>query len=127
MAFWIFMNVCNFLVPALMIIFGRVFLKHPPKTINGVYGYRSTMSSKNQKTWDFAHQYCGKLWWRIGWFLFAASIFAMLLVLGKDGDTVGIWGTVIETIQCAVLILSIFPTERALRKNFNKDGSRKTE
>lgn len=83
------------------------------------------MSSKNQETWDFAHQYCGKLWWRIGWLMFAASIIAMLPALGKDGDTVGIWGTVIETIQCVVLILSIFPTEKALRKNFNKDGSRR--
>ena len=127
MGFWIFMMLSNFLVPGLMIIFGRVFLKHPPKTINGIYGYRTTMSGKNQETWDFAHQYCGKLWWKLGWILLVISIFAMIPMIGKDTGSVGTWSAVFEMIQCAVMVLSIFPTERALRKNFDKEGNRRTE
>ena len=85
------------------------------------------MSGKNQETWDFAHQYCGKLWWRLGWILFIISIFVMLPVIGKDEGTVGTWGSVFEMIQAAVLLLSIFPTEKALRKNFDKEGNRRKE
>lgn len=125
MAFWIFMTVSNFLIPVLMIIFGKVFLKHPPKTINSIYGYRTTMSSKNQETWDFAHQYCGKLWWKLGWIMFVISIFVMVPVFGKDTETVGMWGSVFEMLQGAVLLISIFPTEKALRKNFDEEGNRR--
>ena len=127
MAFWIFMTVSNFLIPVLMIIFGRVFLKHPPKTINSIYGYRTPMSGKNQETWDFAHQYCGKLWWKLGWIMFVISIFVMVPVFGKDTETVGTWGSVFEMLQGAVLLISIFPTEKALRKNFDKEGNRRME
>lgn len=49
----------------------------------------------------------------------------MLLVLGKDENAVGIAGTVLCTIQLLPLLLSIIPTERALRKTFDKDGNRR--
>ena len=55
MGFWIFMLIMDLLTPAIMIGFGRGFMKHPPKTINMVYGYRTSMSMKNKETWDFAH------------------------------------------------------------------------
>ena len=61
MGFWIFMTVCNFLMPALMVIIGKIWLKHPPKSINSSYGYCTPMSQKNQDTWDFAQAYCGKM------------------------------------------------------------------
>jgi len=126
MFFLIFMTVSNFLIPVFMIIYGKVFLKHPPKIINSIYGYRTTMSGKNQDTWDFAHQYCGKLWWKLGWIMFVVTVIAMLPLLGKDADSVGLWGGIFELVQGAVLIVSIFLTEKALRKNFDKDGNRRT-
>lgn len=53
------------------------------------------------------------------------SVLGMLLVLGKDENAVGIAGTVLCTIQLLPLLLSIIPTERALRKTFDKDGNRR--
>ena len=50
MGFWIAMFVCNLLVPLLMVIFGRIMYKHAPKSINGIYGYRTSMSMKNEDT-----------------------------------------------------------------------------
>ena len=55
MGFWVFMIVADMVMPLLMVIMGRVFVKHPPKTINNVYGYRTVLSRKNQQTWDYAH------------------------------------------------------------------------
>ena len=40
-------------------------------------------------------------------------------------NAVGIAGTVLCTIQLLPLLLSIIPTERALRKTFDKDGNRR--
>lgn len=46
MWFWIFMFLCNLLIPLFMAGFGRVMLKHPPKEINNFVGYRTAMSRK---------------------------------------------------------------------------------
>jgi len=124
MGFWFFMLLSGEMVPALMLLFGRIFCKHPPKSINSIYGYRTSMSMKNTDTWNFAHSYCGRLWWKVGLFLSAGTIIAMLPLIGKESETTGLWGSGIMMIQCAILLISIYPVERALRKNFDKTGKR---
>lgn len=119
MGFWFFMTCSNFTVPVLMIVVGKVLIKNPPKTINGIYGYRTKRSRVNQNTWDFAQLYCGKLWWKIGWIMLPLSIIGMLPVIGKNDDFVGIAGAVIITIQCIIMFVSIFFVERALAKKFS--------
>lgn len=39
MWFWWFILICDCLIPAIMIIAGRMMWKHCPKKINGVVGY----------------------------------------------------------------------------------------
>lgn len=124
MGSWLFMLIINLLIPLMMIVFGWRFMKKPPKKINGIYGYRTTMSMKNQDTWDFAHQYCGKLWFRIGWIMLLLSVVIMLLVLDKE-DSIGTWGSILCMVQCFVIVGTIFPTERALKNTFDKNGTRK--
>ena len=63
MGFWIFMLIMDLLIPFTMIGFGKMFLKKAPDQINYVFGYRTSMSMKNQDTWVFAHHYCGKIWY----------------------------------------------------------------
>lgn len=116
--FWVFMVISNLIVPLLMIGVGRMMMKNPPKTINWVFGYRTSQSMKNQETWDFAQVYCGKLWWKIGWIMLPFSIIGMLPVIGKNDDFVGIVGAIIITIQCIIMFVSIFFVERALAKKF---------
>ncbi len=57
---------------------------------------------------------------------FMIPLVLMLPVIGKSTDTVGWWGGALAMVQCVVLIASIFPVERALNKNFDKDGKPKT-
>ena len=125
MGFWIFMLIMNLLMPLIMIVFGYVFLKGAPKTISHLYGYRTTMSMKNRDTWEFAHSHCGKLWRRIGWVLLVISVAVMLAVMGKAAEIVGLVGCALCVVQVIVIIASIFPTERALKKTFYPDGSRR--
>lgn len=125
MWFWWYMFVCNLLIPAILILAGRMMWKHCPKKINGVLGYRTTRSMKNMDTWKFAHEYCGRLWWKLGWITLVPSIFGQIPFVHSNDDVIGLVGGIICTVQCIVLIVSIFPTEAALKKTFTEDGTRK--
>ena len=62
----VLMMVSDMLIPVIMVGIGLLFVKRPPRIINGAFGYRTRMSMKNEKTWRFAHQYFGRLWLLIG-------------------------------------------------------------
>lgn len=125
MGFWIFMTVKDVLNPLTMIGFGKYFIKRAPKEINDFFGYRTSRSMKNKDTWEFAHHHCGKLWSTLGGIMFFPSVIAMLFVIGKDTNVIGTMGGLISGIQLLFLIGSIFPTERALKNNFDEYGRRK--
>ena len=125
MGFWIYMLCIGLLFPAIMLVMGRYFMKTAPKEINYIFGYRTNMSMKNRDTWEFAHKYIGKLWFRFGWILVPITIIPMLFVLGKSEDIIGTVGAVVVVVDLIILISAIFPTEIALKKTFDKDGNRK--
>lgn len=125
MGFWIFMLVMDLLFPVIMIVMRRYFMKTSPKEINYIFGYRTNMSMKNKDTWDFAHKYIGRLWFYLGLLLIPITVIPMLFVLGGTEDVVGTMGCIICVIALIILIVPIFPTERALKMNFDKDGNRK--
>lgn len=125
MGFWIYMFIMNLLIPFTMIGFGKYFLKKAPKEINPVFGYRTTMSMKNKDTWEFAHRYCGQIWYVCGLILLPLSIVPMLFVIGQSDDTIGTLGAVICLVQIIPLVGAVLPTEKALKKNFDKDGNKR--
>ena len=125
MWFWWFMLCCDMLIPVTMVVFGRWMWKHPPKSVSSVMGYRTSRSMKNEDTWRFAQDYCGRLWWKLGWLLMIPSFLVHIPVYGGSEDTIGTVGGVLVTIQLILLTGSILPTERALKKTFTKDGIRK--
>ena len=125
MGFWVFCLAMDLLIPAMMLLLGRRFLTKPPRTINGTYGYRTRRSMKSQAAWDFAHRTCGRLWSRLGLVLLPLSALVMLPVLGADAGTVGLWCGVVVLVQTAVLLGSIFPVERALKKEFDQFGKKR--
>ena len=125
MGFWLFMLAMNLIIPLSMIFFGKRFMKNAPGQINMLFGYRTTRSTKNQDTWQFAHHFFGRLWYRSGLVLLPLTIAAMLLMFGKDENTVAGAGGLVCMAQIPVMLYAIVPTERALKKTFDKDGSRK--
>lgn len=125
MWFWWFMLAVDMLVPLCMILFGRMMWKHPPEKINGIIGYRTTRSMKNTDTWNFAHDYCGRLWWKIGWILLIPTAAAHIPLYHRSENTVGAAGCILCAVQCIILIVSIFFTERALKRNFTDEGERR--
>ncbi len=117
--------IINSLIPITMIVLGGYFSKHAPKNINGLYGYRTTMSMKNKETWEFAHNYCGLLWFKLGWILLIISVISMLFIIINDKNIINNFGLVLCVIQVIFLISPIVPTELALLKIFDINGNRK--
>lgn len=127
MGYWIFMLAMGLLFPAIMILFGAVFTKTAPKKINYIFGYRTVMSMKNRETWEFAHKYIGKLWFRFGLLLIPTTVIPMLFVIGNSENVVATVGLIVSFVNTVTLIVPIFFTEKALNKAFDKDGKRKAE
>ena len=126
LGFLMFMILVDLIIPFTMIGFGRVFMKNPPEKINMTYGYRTAMSMKSVETWEFAHSYCGKLWIRLGLALLA-SVLPLFFCFGRDIDTIALVGLVICGVQLVVMMCSIIPIERALKRSFDEAGRRKKE
>lgn len=122
---WWFWLICDLFIPLVMIVVGRMTWKHCPKNINSLIGYRTTRSMKSMDTWIFAHEYCGKLWWKLGWLIMILTVLMYIPLYQSNDHMIGIAGVVLMTIQCTVLIISIYPTEKALKEHFNDDGTRK--
>lgn len=118
MGFWIFMFIMDMMIPLMMIVFGKWFLKNPPKEINSIFGYRTSRSMKNRDTWDFAHRYCGKLWYQCGLAMLPVSVVVLLPVIGKNEDVTGMVGGILCAAQTFMLIGSVYPVEKALKKRF---------
>lgn len=118
---FIFSIIYTLLMSFTMIGFGALFLKYPPKEINGIFGYRTTMSTKNQETWNFAHQYSGKVWVISG--IINLVVFTLILLIFKDSSSFENILIKIVFAQLVVLLFVILPTEIALRKRFDKDGN----
>ena len=125
MGFWLFVTVMDLLVPAIMLYFGRRFQKKPPEKINQIYGYRTARSMKNQETWRFAHETCGRLWVRLGAVLLLLSLAAAAMTFGRGVETAGILSAVVVVVQVVVVIGSIVPVERALKRNFDDQGRKR--
>lgn len=111
--------IVNLLIPLIMIIFGLYFYIQGPKTINPFFGYRTSMSMKNEITWRFAHRFCGKIWIIVGILMMGVTIVFLF------SDMLTLWKNYFILWQVVVLIVSIIPVELALRKKFDKNGKKR--
>lgn len=125
MCFFISMFICNMLIPLIMIIGGYFMYKKTPKEINGVIGYRTKMSKMNKDTWMFAHNYCGRLWLKLGIALVIPTVIVQIPFVHSNDNVIGNMTLIVEMIQLVVLLCSIIPVEQALKKAFDENGVRR--
>lgn len=125
MGTWLMMFLLNLLIPTMMLFFGFSFTKHAPKNINYIYGYRTSMSMKNQDTWQFAHNYCGKLWRNAGLTLLIITVALGLVTMKSDIAVIENVTMILVITQILVVVGSIIPVEHALKNTFDSDGNRK--
>ena len=125
MEIWFMMLGFNMLIPAIMLVTGKLMERKAPKKINWLIGYRTDMSMKNEDTWAFAQQVASAFSWKWGWVTLAVTMITMLVLLGRSVETVSSAGCILMFLQLIPVLAVIPHTERALRKNFDKDGKRK--
>lgn len=121
---WLAMIAVVLLFPCVMIIGGRHYIVNAPRVINHFAGYRTQRSMKNKETWDFAHNYVGKLLFKIGLVLLPISVLPMIFAKGRI-EEIGTLGAIISTIQIIPVLAAIVLTEKALKDNFDEEGKRK--
>jgi len=122
--FWLYMLICDLLIPAGMLVFGIRFGKIPPKKINSFFGYRTARSMKNQQTWDCAHRYLGKLWKLLAPMLVVLAVVPMALVYGKTNGEMSAVGLIVCFVQLALLLCSLIPVEQYLKRTFDETDRR---
>ena len=125
MDFWWFMAMVNALLPAILIGFGKYFMRRAPRDINPFFGYRTARSMQNMDTWNFAHQYCGKVWFSGGLTALPLSLLIMLCVRGQSEDAIAAVGLCVTAAQIIFLFVSVALTEAALKKAFDAQGRRR--
>lgn len=125
MGFNLIMVIAVSFVPIIMIIFGNMFLKNPPKEPNWAFGFRTKFSVKSQETWDFSQNLIGKYWKALGLVLLPLSNATLAIMNGCDIDTIGKVVTIIEFVQCVFMLGSAFAVSAKLKKVFDANGVRK--
>ena len=115
MGLWLYMLAVDLLIPLVMVIFGAIFTRRPPKNINGFYGYRTRRSMESPEAWRYAHQVFGQTWTRWGTILLLATLTLFLILRSQPENAVGA-GLVICLVQLVVMFLAMLPTERALQE-----------
>ena len=68
-----------YIIPILITLIGILMYKRPPKKVNWFVGYRTRKSTKNEKVWEKANRYCGKLWIIIGLAMIVVAILLNVL------------------------------------------------
>lgn len=68
-----------YIIPILITLIGVLMYKRPPKKVNWFVGYRTRKSMKNEKVWEKANRYCGKLWIVIGLAMIVVAILLNIL------------------------------------------------
>lgn len=125
MAFRVILAFALLLTPGIMVISGRIMTDHPPKTINGAYGYRTSMSMINQDTWDYAQAACAERWRKWGRLLALISLAVLIYALRRPGgeDFMGYY----TAFEVAFLLASVAATEIDLRRTFDANGQRRDD
>jgi len=121
------MNLINpiFIIPALtgpfFMMIGALMLKFPPKTINGIYGYRTPNSMKSQERWDYSQRYSAKEMIKLGGILSLTSLISIFYHPNEViGSIIGI------SLMITMIIILVMKTERAIKKTFSKNQVRQT-
>lgn len=109
------------LIGLVFLIVGSIMRMYPPKYINGMYGYRTNSSMKNQETWDEANRFSARYTQRCGIVLVIIGIISVM-ILNNVSVPVKVlkWLKPLLTLLPLVIaaILLIVVTERHLKKVF---------
>jgi len=116
------MNTINYLFfPPLLIgvifIFAALLMYlFPPKSINSLYGYRTSSSMKSKERWDFAQKYSTAELFKMGGILILLSTTGF--VYQPSEKVVPFLGIGLAVVTAILLIVRV---EKAIKKRFGEN------
>ena len=110
------MALTDFLIPALMLLFGLVFWKTPSDKVDKWYGYRTKRALKSKEAYVFAQVRMGRIWAAAS-IPMAAATLAFVLIFRENGGFPQISLAVMGG-QAGIMVLCMIPVELALKKKF---------
>ena len=121
----IFYIIVSLIIPLSMFVLGAYYQKHPIENVNDIVGYRTVLSRKSQEAWAFAQIHWAKMWKLAGAILLPVSLITLYFLFGQSEQKFDKAVLILVGLQLLVMILSVIPTEIALRKNFDQQGKPK--
>jgi uncharacterized membrane protein len=108
------------ILPAVMLGISFLFMKHSPKKINTVVGYRTARSTTNQQTWQEANQYSARLFFRFSYIMIlVAALCAVLLGIVLRGEVLMAVSMLVSVVLMFVdIIITVVFTEKHLKEMF---------
>ncbi|MBY0756664.1 SdpI family protein [Clostridium sardiniense] len=109
----------SLIVGFIFLITGILLALNPPRSRNGVLGYRTSMSMLNQDTWDESQKYGGISMSFFGILNIIFALWIYIFPMSINADKFQLIFFIITSV------LMIYVDELHLKKLFNKDGTRK--
>lgn len=94
---------------------GFIQFKFPPGKINSFYGYRTNLSMKSQRNWDFAQKYSAKLMMIAGLILLLFSFSGWFYNPGSEYDVI------IGMILLLLTVITLLSLTQTALKRFEKE------
>ena len=108
------------LIGPLMLVLSLIFFYFSPKKINLIYGHKTSISMKNQDTWDEANKRSTHM------ILLVSALTCILQLVGIvfniNQEATLLYATIFIV---AGLIIGVILIEKQLKTIFDKDGNRK--
>ncbi len=122
--FWFYMLILDLIIPCLMFLIGRYFLNTDPKKYVRILTYRTTMSMKNEDTWEFTHHHIGNLWRKCGMVMAPLAAAAMLFMIRSQHQTMFYFSIVVCCIEMIIMMGTLLSTSFVIWRYFDRDGNR---
>lgn len=111
------------LIAPLIIFFSGLLLRLKKIDRNYLFGYRTSLSMKNDLTWKYANTNLGKIWSVYGAILLIISIVLCIYLYKKNEKLDSIYILLLIFLQLVFVIISIIFMEIKMNKKFDKEGN----
>lgn len=117
MEFWIFMTICDLVVPVVMIAGG--FVLRGRANISSTDSDRKVFPKVTDEVWVRSHHICARVWIVVGSIMLVLTAIFQFLLIDSEHSHIGNMGILFVTLQCLVLLITLVHVEHAVKKIFD--------
>lgn len=108
--------------PLLLLIFGRMYLKNPPKEANYGLGYRFWWGMASLESWTYTQKLAGKVWSLLGCVLTAVMAVVCIILLFMEPMAMALGAALCLLGELVAVAAACIAINVKVMKKFDKDG-----